>query len=78
MKQYGKSCAFIVSNSKITLYGCCGVDKYSGNEIVAELCDMTVTISGSELDMATYVCGEITVTGTLSGLIFARKGGGSK
>ena len=69
-KSDGKSCVFISSNKKITVYGCDGVDRYTGDEIELPLADLKLRINGKNLCLSTYVSGEISVTGVIESVNF--------
>ena len=68
MKYGGKSCAFLTSNEKIVFYGCEGMVKYTGEEIILSLKDGEVLVSGKNLMLSTFFEGEISITGEIKGL----------
>ncbi len=70
MGKLRQSCAFITSNSKITVYGCDRVEKYTDSEISLILIDGRLEISGRFLTLFTFVCGEISVSGEIERINF--------
>ena len=75
MSKMRQSCAFITSNSKITVYGCDRVEKYTDSEISLQLIDGRLEISRRFLTLFTFVCGEISVAGEIERINFDIKKG---
>ena len=75
MNGVNESCAFLVSNKKITLNGCSQVIKYSDTQIELAMCDMRVLIFGALLSFASFVGGEICVTGAIERIELQSKEG---
>ncbi len=75
MRQGNESCAFLMSNKKITLHGCSRVVKYTDKQIELAMCDMNTVVFGTKLSLATFVSGEIAVTGAIERIELVKKGG---
>ena len=74
MSYINKSCAFLTGNKKIAICGCDGVIKYTDTEIILSLIDGQICINGSELMLATFFGGEISVTGEIEGFSIKKYG----
>lgn len=71
--------------SSLSFYGdhtmvadrCEGVVAYSNEQVIVQLCDMTVTLTGSRLKLSTFRFGRISVSGEITGMTIDKKRGKS-
>lgn len=55
-----------VGNREISISGCLGLVSYTEELVVLELCDGVLTVAGSLLELHSFSCGRVSVSGIIS------------
>lgn len=59
-----------VGNREISVSGCLGLVSYTEELVVLELCDGVLTVVGSLLELHSFSCGRVSVSGIISGISY--------
>lgn len=59
-----------VGNREISVSGCLGLVSYTEELVVLELCDGVLAVAGSLLELHSFSCGRVSVSGIISGISY--------
>ena len=64
-----------VGNRELCVSGCEGLMSYTGERVELELCDGTLTVYGSALELRSYTGGRVSVSGVITGIRYGQADG---
>lgn len=62
-------------NRELEISGCIGLEVYTSERVVLELCDGAITIDGDRLELRSFSGGAVAVSGTIRNIFFGKKSG---
>jgi hypothetical protein len=70
---FNESCAYLVSDRKITFYRCAGVMEYGRSRVALRLERLDALLIGNDFVMSSFEGSEITVSGCITQILLTRR-----